>query len=379
MSIFIGADLVPTASNEELFIGGKADELLGEELFSLLKSGDYRIFNLETPLADQETPLDKSGRNLISKTACVKGYSAIGADLLTLSNNHILDQSEMGLVSTFSTLESNGIAHLGAGMTLSDAAKPFFFKAGEKNVGVYACTEHEYSIATESSSGANPFDPLESYDAVSDMKQECDYVIVLYHGGKEHYRYPSPELQRICRKFAQKGADLVVCQHSHCIGCEEKYKDSTIVYGQGNFLFDLTDKEPWQTGLLIQLDRDFNLSYIPLVKTGNKVRLADNDKAREIMDSFNKRSEEIKDPKLVQEKYSEFARNSLVGYFNVLSGGKKYGLFTRVMNKLSGGKYVPKMYMKRYSRDMRFVIKDIVQCEAHRELLIEALRLSNEK
>ena len=43
-----------------------------------------------------------------------------------------------------------------------------------------------------------------------ELKKQCDYVIVLYHGGKEHYRYPSPYLQKVCRKIVDKGADIVV-------------------------------------------------------------------------------------------------------------------------------------------------------------------------
>lgn len=62
---------------------------------------------------------------------------------------------------------------------------------------------------------------------------------MLYHGGKEYYRYSSPNLQKTCRKMTEKGADLVLCQHSHCIGSYEEYNDSTILYGQGNFIFNM--------------------------------------------------------------------------------------------------------------------------------------------
>ena len=96
------------------------------------------------------------------------------------------------------------------------------------------------------------------------MKAQCDYAIVLYHGGKEYYRYPSPNLQKTCRKLVEKGADLVICQHSHCIGCEEKYQDGTIVYGQGNFLFDHGDNEYWNTSLLVQIKDDGQINYVPL-------------------------------------------------------------------------------------------------------------------
>src|SRR5699024_1436352 len=102
--------------------------------------------------------------------------------------------------------------------------------------------------------GANPFDPLESFDHIQELKSKCDYVIVLYHGGKERYRYPSPYLQKVCRKFAQKGADLIVCQHSHCIGAYEEFEGSTIIYGQGNFIFNTLNNEFWNTSLLIKVE-----------------------------------------------------------------------------------------------------------------------------
>lgn len=222
MNILIGADLVPTRSNIDLFASGDTQTLLGEELNNILQNADYRIFNLEVPLTDQEQPIPKCGPHLVAPTKCVAGYKAMHVDLLTLANNHILDQEQQGLLSTCSVLDVAGIAYTGVGQTPDEAAKPYIFECDGKQIGVYACAEHEFSIVTEHSAGANPIDLLETPDHVAALKEQCDYVIVLYHGGKEHYRYPSPNLQKVCRKLVEKGADLVVCQHSHCIGCEEK-------------------------------------------------------------------------------------------------------------------------------------------------------------
>lgn len=195
------------------------------------------------------------------------------AHFLTLANNHILDQGAQGLASTMQTLDAAGIAYAGAGHTRAEARKPWIRQVGDQKIGIYCCAEHEFSIAPPDSPGANPFDPLESFDDVASLRKDCDYLIVLYHGGKEHYRYPSPNLQKICRKFVRAGANLVVCQHSHCVGCKEDYQDGTIVYGQGNFLFDDSDSEFWQTSLLLSVT-DSGVSYLPLVKRKNTVRLA---------------------------------------------------------------------------------------------------------
>lgn len=368
MSILIGADIVPTKNNVEQFNKGNAEFLVGDELLKILNDADYRIFNLEVPLTDVCSPIDKCGPNLIAPTSTINGYKSVGVDFVTLANNHILDQGEQGLRSTCDLLRKNNIAYCGVGNNLSIAKAPYIFKFDGKKIGIYACAEHEFSIATEDSAGANPFDPLESFDHVSALSQEADYVIVLYHGGKEHYRYPSPNLQRVCHKFIKSGADLVVCQHSHCIGCEEKYLGGMIVYGQGNFLFDDSESEFWQTSILIQIDNDFQITYIPLVKKGNGVRLASENDLNKILKGFFDRSEEIKTDGQIENKYNEFSRRMIDGYLLKLSGTGKSFVF-RVMNKLTKQKYGKWKIKRRFKKQDLLAILNIVECEAHRELL----------
>lgn len=218
MQLMIGGDLVPTKSNIELFNYANVNALLGEELYSLWNAKDIRIFNLEVPLTDQDNPIFKKGPNLIAPTSTIKGIKRLNPSLISLANNHIFDQGEQGLKSTQDLLRENNIPFVGAGENLTEANKPYIIERGRLKIGIYTCAENEFSIASDKISGANPFDPLESLDHIQELKTECDYIIVLYHGGKEHYRYPSPYLQKVCRKMVQKGANLIVCQHSHCIG-----------------------------------------------------------------------------------------------------------------------------------------------------------------
>lgn len=372
--ILIGADFVPTKSNIELFRSGDGEALFGKELLDLLNSADYRIFNLETPLCDKESPINKCGANFIAPTNTVNGYRAANADLLTLANNHILDQGEQGIASTCKTLNENGISFVGVGDTPGEAAVPFLFSVKEKKIGVYACAEHEFSIVSENRMGANPFDPLESLDHIAELKKQCDYLIVLYHGGKEYYRYPSPALQKVCRKLVEKGADLVVCQHSHCIGCEEKYLDGTIVYGQGNFLFDNSNKEMWQTGLLIGIDDDFDVKYFPFQKNGNTVRLAQGEKKAEILASFDSRSREITQKGFIESSFKEFSVKSVDAYLMALNG-KKSVVF-RALNKLSGYR-LNGLVLRKYGSTERIKILNTVECESIREVLIEGIKRNN--
>lgn len=363
MKILIGADIVPTEPNIHIFSNGEINKVIEKELLEVIKSADYRIFNLEAPLTDIEQPISKYGANLIIPTKCISGIKKLNVNLFTLANNHIMDHDIQGLYSTQVLLKENNIDFVGAGENLEQAKKPYIITKDGVSVGIYACAEHEFSIAGEGSPGANPFDFCESFDHINDLKQECDYVIVLYHGGKEHYRYPSPGLQKICRKMCEKGADLVVCQHSHCVGCEEKYNDSTIVYGQGNFVFDAHSNEYWNTSILINVDisNNIKINYIPLKKENGKVKISyDN-----ILEEFETRSRQIKESAFINEEYKKFADKMINNYIYGICGSS---IVFRILNKLSGYRL-----KKRISQRKKLTISNFIDCEAHRELLLKGL------
>ena len=376
MKILIGADLVPTKSNEILFCQGNSGALVGEELRNLLETADYRIFNLEVPLTDVATPIEKCGPNLIAPTATIAGIKAIGADFVTLANNHIMDQGEQGLFSTMHTLQENGIAYVGAGEDLQAAQKSFILERDGRRIGVYACAEHEFSIADTDRPGANPFDPLESLDHIAELKQQTDYVIVLHHGGKEHYRYPSPMLQKVCRKMVEKGADLVICQHSHCVGCKEQWQNGTIVYGQGNFLFDRSNNEFWQTSLLVELsvEDDVMLTYHPLKKQDNGVRLAQGEGAEEILSAFHNRSAEMQEEGVLERKFQAFSEEMFWSYIGTFHGRRTKKLWFRIINKLSGYRFAKWYLNRQYDKQSLLGIKNYVECEAHKEVVVHVLQ-----
>lgn len=374
MYFLIGADIVPTESNVKSFCSGNMSQIISDDLATLLNAASYRIFNLEVPLTDNLKPIAKCGPNLCAPSTSINGYKTIGVDLLSLANNHILDQGEQGFKSTTTLLKNNGINTVGGGDTLAKAAEPFVFLFGNKRIGIYACCEHEFSYASDVSPGANPYDSLCSFDAVEELKRIVDYVIILYHGGKEHYRYPSPLLQRICRKFVEKGADLVLCQHSHCIGCEELYAGATIVYGQGNFLFDRSDSEYWKTSLLVKIDDQLQLSYIPLKKVNNGVSVASSDECDRIMLDFHKRSIELhENPELIMSKYDEYALKMVDYYLDSFKG--KEGLLFKFFNKLSGNRLRSYEIKKKYTQNEILRLLNYVSCEAHSELLVRGMEL----
>ena len=370
--IIIGADVVPTASNVDCFIEGDSKSIIGTGLIDFLGNSSYLICNLETPLCDHKSPIEKVGPNFASPTSAANGLKSIKINLVSLANNHINDQGENGIIETCKALSDAGIPYLGVGVSSNEAGKPHFFEFCGKRVGVYACAENEFSAAkNDFSYGANTFDPFISFDHISKMREECDFVIVLYHGGKEYYRYPSPYIQKVCRKIVDKGADLVICQHSHCIGCKEVYEGATIVYGQGNFIFNKKSDEFWDTSLLIRLNSSLEVDYVPILRTEKGTRLADNSEAAVIMEQFDDRSRRICIPGVIDEEYSKFAKQYLNKYIVVLNGKKSivFALVNKLFNNAIGKMIIRFFYPKR----QKLLIKNYIECESHRELLLKGI------
>lgn len=367
LRLIIGADLAPTINNIHFFQKSDIKSLIDVELHNILKEADYRVFNLEAPLVDEVDPIIKCGPNLISPRSTISGIKAIGVDLFTLANNHILDQNVQGLYSTIQLLNKNNIAYVGVGDSLELASKPYIFEKKGLKIGVYACAEHEFSIASEKMPGANPYDPLYSFDHVKNLKEECDFVAVLFHGGKEHYRYPSPMLQRIFRKFSEVGADLVVAQHTHCVGCMEEYHGGTLVYGQGNFIFSMADNVYWNTGLLLDITIEskgkYCCNYIPIIKRGNGISF---DRDNSTIQGFLERSKQILQPGFIQDQYKRFAQTMSREYFYRISGRIAKFLPFRILNKLTNYK----LFSIIYSSDYHAIVENCFECEAHRELFV---------
>ena len=379
LRLYIGADFVPTDINRVLFETSNIEALVGKELLGLFKQSDLNVFNLEVPLTDASTPIDKFGNNLKSPTKTIYGYKALEPIFLTLANNHSLDHGVEGLTTTLELLNKHDIKNAGAGANVKEAKKPFIFEKDGIRIGFYLCAEHEFTVASCHTMGANPFDVLESFDDVETLKKTCDYVIVLYHGGKEFYRYPSPMLQRYCRKFVDKGADLVVCQHSHCIGSREDYGKGTIIYGQGNFIFNsefyIQHKEFVKDSLLINIEAtkdSFIVSEVPIRSTDVGTRLATESEADETLTAYKQRSEHIRDAHFVVQAYKDFADTHVKRYLREFIGRS---FIIRVINALFGRKLMQLLLGK----TSYLAIQNYLECEAHHELFLRGIKNINKK
>lgn len=371
MKLLICGDIFPDTSIQKSMMSPDPLALLGKRLFDRLQEADFTLANLEAPLTDKPVGIVKNGPVLSAPTACAKGLKAMGVSALTLANNHIMDCGESGFSHTLQALRDTDISYFGAGKTLDEACKGYVMEKDGVRVGVYACAEHEFSVVSAERAGANPFVLHSACTHVQKLKEICDRVLVLLHGGKEYYRYPSPSLQNDCRSMIDAGADLVVCQHSHCVGCKEAYKDGVIVYGQGNFLFPGPDNDFWNNGLLIEweVDRENSrVDFIPFHSGMDGICEAEGEKRATLLKEFFNRSDEICDPSFVNRNYRQFARDFFSTYVAAIFGYSKW--------ERRWDRYVfkGKIFEKKLNKARALALLNFIDCEAHRELITEGLR-----
>ncbi len=372
INIIIGADLVPTKVNTDLFEKGEIYNIIDDNILNNITSSNFFCFNLETPLIKNINPIEKNGPALYAKEETINGIRKLNPKLIFLGNNHILDQNYDGLSNTEKILQDNNIPFIGVGNNIDEARENYIYSINNYKIGFYNCTEHEFSLATLNTPGANLFNPEYTYEDIKKLKSKCNKVIMIYHGGKEQYRYPSPELKIRCEKMIDSGADIVICQHSHCIGSMENYHGKTIIFGQGNFIFRKLDNEYWNNGLLINLkidiyNNDMKIEYIPIISTNNGIRAANSDEHKKIMNDFFKRSKDIENKEFLEKEYKIMCDNT---YNNYISNflGKKF--IFRVLNKITNGKF----YKHYYRKDSLLAMLNYIECETHREVLIQSLK-----
>jgi len=364
INVLIGGDVCPIGKNLPYFRDGDAESIFND-LLKEFHEADLSIVNLECPLVDRDSPIQKTGPNLRVPTGCIAGFQQAKIDVVTLANNHIMDHGPEGLKNTLKEFEKAGISTVGAGKNLTEARQMLIKKINNIRIGILGIAEHEFSIATENSWGANPLDLIDYVRNIKSNEGNFDYLIVLFHGGNEHYPFPSPRLKKACHFLVEMGADAVIIQHTHCPGCYETYRNSYIIYGQGNLIFDMPNSEKsFYEGFLVRLSIEENLQtkmkIIPYIQSHRQTGTMKMDKNTEQLfrDEIERRSCLIADDAFVLERWIEFCRNKEDQYLNRLTGHNR---ILKLLNKYG-------LFVKFFSSDIfLYRLQNIICCESHRE------------
>jgi poly-gamma-glutamate synthesis protein (capsule biosynthesis protein) len=398
-SVIIGADICPIEANQPYFRRGDAPSLF-HDLLPEFAQADLVVANLECPFIERPSPILKTGPTFGEPGDCINGIKAAGIDVLCLANNHIMDHGAPGLAHTLDVCACAGIATVGAGANLTEARRILTRQLEDVRVGILALAEHEFSIATNDTWGANPFDLMDCVRNLQASRAACDYLVVLLHGGDE-FCVPSPRIQNTCRFLIELGAKAVIVQHPHVLGGYEDYHGGHIVYGQGALVMDeaiYRDRKSFHEGFLVKLtldqaeDGDQNsavggpwsavrgltsvhrppstvirawrstMELIPFLQSdpGPGARRMKPEVEQRFRQSLAERSAAIRNAAFVEAEWLRFCEERRKGYLHAVLG------HNRVLRKLDVGGWLTRLL---HGRRALLGTRNCVLCETHREAL----------
>ncbi len=228
-----------------------------EKISSLFSEADLAIANLESPfLIANDYKVLTGSFSFKANPKSVKTLTLAGFDVLSLANNHILNQGKKGLLDTYQVLNTAGIDYVG----------PYEHNLviRESNGINFAFLAYTYE---QSKLIANIYDSIE--DDISLAKQQADVVIVLMHAGTEYTYQPNRSQIEFAHLAIDNGADLVVGTHPHWPQKVETYQGKTIIYSLGNLVFDQMWSKETGIGLVAKVyfnEKELtNIEYIPIV------------------------------------------------------------------------------------------------------------------
>lgn len=216
--------------------------VLSEETLSILQSADIFLLNNEFTYSTRGTPLNKT-YTFRANPERVNHIKEMGADIVSLANNHAYDYGADAFADTLQTLKNGDMPYIGGGKDIKEASKPFYFIVNGRKYGFSAATRAEKNIrtpeATEVSSGVmRTYDSAKYLEVIKSAEKECDYNIVYVHWGAENFHHIEDGLYEMGADYIDAGADIVVGAHAHVLQGIQYYKDIPIVYNLGNFLFN---------------------------------------------------------------------------------------------------------------------------------------------
>ncbi len=315
-----------------------------------LPKTDYRIANLEAPFVfSEERAIPKIGPNLCMTKHHCSFFEAVNVDAYTLANNHLGDYGSEGILQTISVLKDLNKKYCGAGEGGEEAYAPLRIDCSNWTISIISICENEFGVTYNNNPGTAGYNASYIKGLLEEEKSEVDFVFVIYHGGNEHYPFPSPGQVDRFHLLADWGADVVIGTHPHCLKGSELYGNSWLIYGIGNFYFPLareTVYDYWGIGIGVQITIDdgidISTNYYEFDKNGKRFRRLPNCLMEEYYKSI---SETIYNRRVLERLFDAWAYMSASAMLSYLWDGTLNDTKTRLW------------------------WKNLFSCEAHNELI----------
>ncbi|MCM1162681.1 MAG: CapA family protein [Muribaculaceae bacterium] len=187
------------------------------EIAPYVRSADYAVVNLETPLGGAPYsgyPMFCAHDNYLTS------LTDAGFDLMLAANNHILDRRDRGLLRTISTFEANNTDWLGI---YRDAAHRKQHLPLIKDINGFKIAFLNYTYGTNGITKRTPveIDYIDRGVIARDVHDArlagAELIAVCIHWGEEYKLLPNKEQQSLARYISGLGVELIIGGHPHVI------------------------------------------------------------------------------------------------------------------------------------------------------------------
>lgn len=226
------------------------------------KDSDISFGNLESPLIKDDKKALASCFAGLSYFSCF--LKEIGINIVSIANNHILEQGLYGFKTTIDLLTNMGIKCAG------------IYDNGLSNIEVFEVSGLRIGFAAFNAihdlNNPNLYAEYYEENVSANIKKmnslDLDYNIISIHWGNEYVNLPSYNQIKSARHFIDVGADIIIGHHSHVVQPVERYKNGLIFYSLGNFIFDMIWSKNVRMGvvadIILKKNKEIEYNLIPI-------------------------------------------------------------------------------------------------------------------
>jgi poly-gamma-glutamate synthesis protein (capsule biosynthesis protein) len=226
----------------------------GRDIQAWLAQADITHISNETSFYDLCPPpvMDLIGLKFCSDPSYIALLNYVGADVVELTGNHLIDYGPQPFLDTLALYRQNNILYYGGGENLSDARQPLLIENHGNKIAFIGCNSvniGQYPTAASDRPGAAPCDYNYVTQQIAQLRSQGYLVIMTFQYYETLDSQPFAAQVRDFRLMAQAGADIVQGSQAHFPQSMEFYQGGFIHYGLGNLFFDQMGDDPKMPGI----------------------------------------------------------------------------------------------------------------------------------
>lgn len=248
------------------------------ELVKYLNASDIFMINNEFSIGTSGAPLAGKTYTFQVSPDSTQYLNALGADIVSLANNHVFDYGESSFLETLDNLKNSGILYVGAGKNLDEASQAHYFIVNGCKIGIIAASRAEKvyftPVAEEDSAGImGTYDSELFVEAIKEADKQCDILVAYVHWGTENSTRLESAQINMAREYIDAGADAIIGSHTHCLQGMDYYNGKPIIYSTGNFWFNSRTLDSCVITLRIDNDMNVETRLLPLKQQNCETRI----------------------------------------------------------------------------------------------------------